>query len=126
MIAGCMAQHKNLDTIVIALEATSVYSVHIANFLSTSEILMPYKPYVFCVNPKATAGYRKSYIGLEKTDPSDAFLIADFARVGRTKKMEPQAPYQTPYAPCGMPHQREDLHGLESLFEVQRTPTPGG
>ena len=89
MIAGCMAQHKNLDTIVIALEATSVYSVHIANFLSTSEILMPYKPYVFCVNPKATAGYRKSYIGLEKTDPSDAFLIADFARVGRTKKMEP-------------------------------------
>jgi ERCC4-type nuclease len=41
------------------------------------------------VNPKATAGYRKSYIGLEKTDPSDAFLIADFARVGRTKKMEP-------------------------------------
>ena len=89
MISGCMTQHKNLDTIIIALEATSVYSVHIANFLSTSEILMPYKPYVFCVNPKATAGYRKSYIGLEKTDPSDAFLIADFARVGRTKKMEP-------------------------------------
>lgn len=89
MIAGCMTRHKNLDTIVIALEATSVYSVHIANFLSTSEMLMPYKPFVFCVNPKATAGYRKSYIGLEKTDPSDAFLIADFARVGRTKKMEP-------------------------------------
>jgi len=89
MIADCMNQHRNLDNIVIALESTSVYSVHIANFLSTSEILMPYRPYVFCVNPKVTAGYRKSYIGLEKTDPSDAFLIADFARVGRTKKLEP-------------------------------------
>ena len=58
MIAGCMEKHNNLDTVVIALEATSVYSIHIANFLSTSEILMPYKPYVFCVNPKATANYR--------------------------------------------------------------------
>lgn len=89
MIAECMQKHKNLDTILIVLEATSVYSVHISNFLATSEILMPYKPYVFCVNPKATANYRKSYIGLEKTDPTDAFLIADFGRVGRTKKLEP-------------------------------------
>lgn len=89
MIAQCMKKHSNLVSIIVALEATSVYSVHIASFLSTSEILMPYKPYVFCVNPKATSNYRKSYIGMEKTDPTDAFLIADFARVGRTKKLEP-------------------------------------
>ena len=89
MIAECMQKHKNLDTILIVLESTSVYSVHISNFLSTSEVLMPYKPYVFCVNPKATSNYRKSYIGMEKTDPTDAYLIADFGRVGRTKKMEP-------------------------------------
>ena len=48
---------------------------------------MPYKPYVFCVNPKATANYCKSYIGMEKTDPTDAYSIADFGRVGRTKKL---------------------------------------
>ena len=89
MIADCMQNHKNLDTVIVCLESTSVYSVHIANFLSTSEMLMPYRPYVFVVNPKATANYRKSYIGMEKTDPADAFLIADFARVGRTKKLEP-------------------------------------
>lgn len=89
MISACMIQHPNLDTIVIALESTSVYSIHIANFLSASEVLMPYKPYVYCVNPKATANYRKSYISMDKTDPVDAFLIADFARVGRTKKYEP-------------------------------------
>ena len=89
MIADCMEKHRNLDTIIVVLEATSVYSIHISNFLSTSEVLMPYKPYVFCVNPKTTANYRKSYVGMEKTDPTDAYLIADFARVGRTKKLEP-------------------------------------
>ena len=89
MIAQCMKKHSNLVSIIVALEATSVYSVHIASFLSTSEMLMPYKPYVFCVNPKATSNYRRSYIGMEKTDPTDAFLIEDFARVGRTKKLEP-------------------------------------
>lgn len=50
---------------------------------------MPYKPYVYCLNPKMTANYRKSYVGMEKTDHMDAFLISDFARVGRTKKCEP-------------------------------------
>ena len=89
MIAACMQKHKHLDTLLIVLESTSVYSVHISNFLASSEVLLPYKPYVFCVNPKATANYRKSYIGMEKTDPMDAYLIADFGRVGRTKKLEP-------------------------------------
>ena len=89
MILECMLKHPNLNTIVVALESTSVYSTHIANFLSTSEVLMPYKPYVFCLNPKTTANYRKSYIAMEKSDPIDAYLIADFARCGRTKKCEP-------------------------------------
>lgn len=89
MILECMKTHSNFNTIVVALESTSVYSIHIANFLSTCEVLMPYKPYVFCLNPKATANYRKSYIAMEKSDPMDAYLIADFARCGRTKKSEP-------------------------------------
>ncbi len=89
MILECMKTHSNLNTIIIVLESTSVYSVHIANFLSTSEVLMPYKPYVYCLNPKATANYRKSYIAMQKTDPLDAFLIADFARCGHTKKCVP-------------------------------------
>ena len=89
MIADCIQNHKNLDTVLIVLESTSVYSIHISSFLSTCETLMPYKPYVFCVNPKQTSNYRKSYIGMEKTDPTDAYLLADFGRVGRTKKLEP-------------------------------------
>ena len=35
MILECMKIHSNLNTIVVALESTSVYSIHIANFLST-------------------------------------------------------------------------------------------
>ncbi|WP_329602303.1 IS110 family transposase [Blautia liquoris] len=88
MIQDCMKDHPNLNMIVAALESTSVYSIHIANYLSTCESLMPYKAYVFCLNPKATANYRKSYVAMDKTDPMDAYLIADFARVGRIKKCE--------------------------------------
>ena len=88
-IAACMQKHPHLNTIIVALESTSVYSIHIANFLASCELLMPYKPYVYCLNPKMTANYRKSYVGMDKTDHMDAFLISDFARVGRTKKYEP-------------------------------------
>jgi hypothetical protein len=83
MLFECMGQHSDLNTIVVALESTSVYSIHIANYLSTCEQLLPFKPYVFCINPKMTANYRKSFIGMAKTDPLDAYVIADFARAGR-------------------------------------------
>ena len=82
-IVSVMQKHTDLNTVVVALEATSIYSIHIANFLSSCEELMPYQPYVFCLNPNMTANYRKSFIGMNKTDLLDAFVIADFARVGR-------------------------------------------
>ena len=41
-IADCMQKHPGLDTVLIVLESTSVYSVHISNFLASSEVLMPY------------------------------------------------------------------------------------
>ena len=83
VLCQCMLTHQDLNTIVIALESTSVYSIHIANFLSSSETLLQFHPYVFCINPKMTANYRKSFVGLSKTDPLDAYIISDFARVGR-------------------------------------------
>ena len=82
-IVDVFQKHTDLNTVVIALESTSIYSLHIANYLSSCEELMPYHPYVFCLNPKMTANYRKSFIGMNKTDLLDAFVIADFARVGR-------------------------------------------
>lgn len=82
-LAEILRENKEFSSLVIALEATSCYSTHIATFLSSTEILMPFKPYVYCLNPKTTANYKKSFVSVGKTDPIDAFIIADFARVGR-------------------------------------------
>lgn len=76
-------ENNTFKTIIIGLESTSFYGVHIANFLSASEKLMPYKPYVYCLNPKEVANYKNSFNALDKNDGIDSFVIADFARVGR-------------------------------------------
>lgn len=55
MIAECMYKHPDINTLIVALESTSVYSIHIANLLSSCELLMPYNSYVYCINPKMTA-----------------------------------------------------------------------
>ncbi len=74
---------NSLKYVVIALESTSFYSTHIANFLSSNELLLAYQPLVYCLNPKTVANYRKSFVDMDKTDPLDAYIIADFARCGR-------------------------------------------
>lgn len=78
-------QEHSFDKVIIACESTSVYSFHLANFLSTHELLSYYKTYVFCLNAKMIKHYKKSYIDAYKTDTFDAFIIADFARIGRIK-----------------------------------------
>ena len=81
-ILDCL-NSNDLKFAVIALESTSVYSIHVANFLSSHEKLALFEPKVYCLNPKTIANYRKSFIDIDKTDPLDAFIIADFARCGR-------------------------------------------
>ena len=81
-IIGCL-DSNNLKYVVIALESTSFYSTHIANFLASNELLLAYKPLVYCLNPKTIFNYRKSFVDMDKTDPLDAYIIADFARCGR-------------------------------------------
>lgn len=76
-------QGSSFTSVVFALESTSIYSIHIANYLSSNEELLAFNPYVYCLNPSMTAQYRKSFVDLDKTDKRDAFVIADFARVGR-------------------------------------------
>jgi len=76
-------RQKRFTSTVVALESTSFYGLHLANFLSADEELLPYHVYVYCLNPKTISNYKKSFVGLGKTDPIDAYVIADFARVGR-------------------------------------------
>jgi len=81
-VLGCL-DSNSLKYVVIALESTSFYSTHIANFLASNELLLAYKPLVYCLNPKTIHNYRKSFVDMDKTDPLDAYIIADFARCGR-------------------------------------------
>ena len=81
-ILSCLDSNR-LEYAVIALESTSIYSTHIANFLASNKLLLAYKPLVYCLNPKTISNYRKSFVDMDKTDPLDAYIIADFARCGR-------------------------------------------
>jgi len=76
-------ESSDFSTVIIALESTSYYGIHIANFLSADLNLLKYNVLVFCINPVMVANYKKSFIGLGKNDTIDAYVIADFARVGR-------------------------------------------
>ena len=82
-ISTFITPESGLKKLVIGLESTSFYGVHIANYLSTCRELMSFHTEVYCLNPKSIANYKKSYIGLSKNGYIDAFVIADFTRVGR-------------------------------------------
>jgi len=75
--------------IIAVLESTGIYSTHIATYLSASEKLFPYHIEVYCINPKISKNYRASFADMDKTDPKDAFILSDLARVGRTTSMTP-------------------------------------
>lgn len=83
MILAVLEENLQFRYLLIALESTSFYGVHVANYLSTSDQLKPYDVKVFCLNPKTIANYRKSFTGLGKNDGIDSFLIADYVRAGR-------------------------------------------
>jgi len=71
--------------IIIGIESTSVYSMHLASFLAANTTLKTFDTKVYILNPKTTTAYRKTFIDLQKTDPTDSYLIADYARVGKIK-----------------------------------------
>jgi len=83
MIAGVLGEHPEFHYVIIGLESTGFYGVHIANYLSTCEKLAAFNTNVYCLNPKEVKNYKKSFNSLDKNDGIDSFVIADFARVGR-------------------------------------------
>lgn len=71
--------------IVIGIESTSIYSTHIASYLASNLPFKAFNTKVYVLNPKTTAKYRETFTNLQKTDPCDSYLIADYARVGKIK-----------------------------------------
>ncbi|MGS0973619.1 MAG: IS110 family transposase [Candidatus Izemoplasmataceae bacterium] len=80
---------KEYTDIVCVLESTGIYSAHIATYLSNSFALLRYRILVYCINPKISRNYRASFSDMDKTDPKDSYILADIARVGRTKDLHP-------------------------------------
>lgn len=77
------------DSLTIVAESTSIYDFHICNYLLDAFSSINIKSLIYSVNAKAVSNYKKSYVELEKNDPGDAFVCADFARVGRCKNLKP-------------------------------------
>ena len=84
-----LINERHFNKIIFAMECTGVYYIHIASFLSSNPILNNLNSSVYTVNAKSIDKYKDSYIEIEKTDPGDAFIIADFIRVGRTNSLSP-------------------------------------
>lgn len=84
-----IVNEHHFNKIFFAMECTGVYYMHIATYICTNSTLNNLNTLVYTVNAKSIDKYKESYIDVEKTDPTDAFIIADFIRVGRTNNLSP-------------------------------------
>ena len=74
--------------IQFGVEATSVYGMPLLYFLKQDKSLSTTDAAFFVLNPKQVKGFKKAYSDLPKTDPVDAFVIADCLRFGRVGTKE--------------------------------------
>ena len=72
-----------LDSVVIGIEATSVYGDHLVYFLYENGALGKFNRKIHVLNPKTVKKFKDVHPDLPKTDPVDAFVIADNLRFGR-------------------------------------------
>lgn len=89
------AQH-GLKRLRIGLEATGLYWWPLACLLNDTPLFHDLEHEVYALNPNLVYGLKKVYTDQGKTDPRDAFLIAERLRIGRLP-----APFQLDvvYAP---------------------------
>jgi transposase len=67
----------------VAAEATGWYWFHFFQSLQQAALLASWPVDLHALNPRLTANFKKSYVDLDKSDPIDAFVIADRLRWGR-------------------------------------------
>ena len=84
-ILSAMTSHS-LDTVLIGLEATSVYGDNLVYFLREDATLAPFNRKIHVLNPKQVNKFKESYNNLPKNDYVDSFIIADCLRFGRINK----------------------------------------
>lgn len=76
----------SLDTVLIGLEATSVYGDNLVYFLREDATLVPFHRKIYVLNPRQVNKFKEAYNDLPKNDSVDSFVIADCLRFGRINK----------------------------------------
>ena len=84
-IYSALTSHS-LDTVLIGLEATSVYGDNLVYFLREDATLAPFNRKIHVLNPKQVKKFHDAYNDLPKNDYVDSFVIADCLRFGRINK----------------------------------------
>jgi transposase len=74
------ALELNVEEIKVATEASSLYDFHILEFLSESEILARHNIKLYRFNPRLIKAFKPSLKLKDKTDPNDAYAIAEYLR----------------------------------------------
>lgn len=75
-------QEGAFDSLKVATEASSFLDLHLVDYLANSKSLAKHSPLIYRFNPKLTAGLKKVYADVDKTDDIDPFVIADRLRFG--------------------------------------------
>jgi transposase len=83
-IAHISEKHK-ANPLLIATEATGFYDWHLLEFLSQSCVLAPYSPKIFRLNPKWVKSFKEIDSPKDKSDPIDAYSIAERIRFRQPK-----------------------------------------
>jgi transposase len=78
-----LMQADGFDELQVAAEATGWYWFHFFRSLQQEALLAAWPLDLHALNPRLTANFKKSYVDMDKTDPIDAFVIADRLRWGR-------------------------------------------
>jgi len=73
----------DFDAIHIAAEATGWYWWHLFCTLDQDPTLNQWPLFLYPLNPRLTANFKKTYVDLDHDDPVDALVIADRLRLGR-------------------------------------------
>src|SRR5438067_3247788 len=89
LIARIVAAAADHDQVAIGLEATGIYWWHLYRALARAPDLAAREPRVVVFNPKPIHSFRDAYTAMDKTDPDDAFLIAERLRFGRLPAAPP-------------------------------------
>ncbi|MGW8180447.1 MAG: IS110 family transposase [bacterium] len=90
-VLATYAQKLQTDELKVATEATSFYDFHILEFLSESEIVASHNLKLYRFNPRPVKAFKDSLKLMNKTDPEDAYAIAEYLRFCGEKAEEYRA-----------------------------------